>query len=290
MKPKIKMKLLIISLIIIFNIIILSIILLMLNKNSRLTFEKMKRMPQEKIISILENITDKELIELSYHKEETLTNDLHKFDDFSVKLIQGEKWGEYNCYFGSFSSLEEAKEVALKYLGKNKEIEFIGENDIYYQFRIKKENSLIREIFYKDSVIKFSKDSLLDKNDKYGYYIRNAVFQKLDYNTVLTIMDLENSDGLYRYFKENHDEYIYTKYTIIVVYGDWGLNNRVLLKKHISKISKSTGKIEIDEYIIKDDVEIPNSRPEEPEPPDYNQAMNELKRYNINEVINELIK
>ena len=82
MKPKIKMKLLIISLIIIFNIIILSIILLMLNKNSRLTFEKMKRMPQAKIISILENITDKELIELSYHKEETLTNDLHKLDDF----------------------------------------------------------------------------------------------------------------------------------------------------------------------------------------------------------------
>lgn len=290
MKPKIKIKLLIISLIIIFNIIILSIILLMLKKNSSLTFEKMKRMPQEKIISILENISDEELIELSHHNEETLNNNLHKFDDFSVKLIQGEKWDEYNCYFGSFSSLEEAKEVALKYLGKNKEIEFIGENDIYYQFRIKKGNSLIREIFYKDSVIKFSKDSFLDKNDKYGYYIRNAVFQKLDYNTVLTIMDLENRDAIYRYFKESHDEYIYTKYTITIVYGDWGLNNRVLLKKHISKISKSTGKIETDEYIIKDDVEIPNSRPEEPEPPDYNQAMNELKRYNINEVINELIK
>ena len=82
----------------------------------------------------------------------------------------------------------------------------------------------------------------------------------------------------------------YTKYTITIVYGDWGLNNRVLLKKHISKISKSTGKIETDEYIIKDDVEIPNSRPEEPEPPDYNQAMNELKRYNINEVIKALKK
>ena len=41
---------------------------------------------------------------------------------------------------------------------------------------------------------------------------------------------------------------------------------------------------------MKRDVEIPNSRPEEPEPPDYKQAMNEVKRYNINEVINELIK
>ena len=74
MKPKIKIKLLIISLIIIFNIIILSIILLMLNKNSSLTFEKMKRMPQEKIISILENISDEELRSLLRDEAKVILN------------------------------------------------------------------------------------------------------------------------------------------------------------------------------------------------------------------------
>ena len=51
-----------------------------------------------------------------------------------------------------------------------------------------------------------------------------------------------------------------------------------------------SGKVKKYKVDMKRNVEIPNSRPEEPEPPDYNQAMNELKRYNINEVINELIK
>ncbi|MCR5637018.1 MAG: hypothetical protein K6F76_07575 [Clostridiales bacterium] len=159
--------------------------------------------------------------------------------------------------------MEQAKETALDFAVSGGytdcSIEFIGENDLYYQLRVKRGPFAYRMNFYKDSVIKFSKGDSSYYGGKTHYSFADVVFQKLDHDTVLTIMDLENCDGLYRYFEENDNEYIFTQYKITTVGGDWGLNCTVSLTKYVTAISKKTGTISTYTSIIKKDVIIPNS-------------------------------
>ena len=116
---------------------------------------------------------------------------------------------------------------------------------------------MIVGLLYKDNVIKFPDNN---EESKY-YYFEDIIFQKMDYDTVLTIMDLENRDSFYRYFEENDNEYIYTLYEIETVWGDWNINNRVSLVKYVTTINKTTGTIEQYKSSVKEDVEVPNSAP-----------------------------
>lgn len=279
MKSKRKIVFLILCLIAIFAIIILFITnkSTQTNKyasetNSSPTLEKMKKMTQNELISAIENITDEQLVEIAYGSNGILSTDLHDFDTFSVDFLEGENGYQGESWYGtgiwlagSVSSLEQAKEIALDFATSDRytdySIEFIGENDLYYQLRVKRGPFAYRMNFYKDSVIKFSKGDSSYYGGKTHYSFANVIFQKLDYDTVLTIMDLENPNALYRYFEEKDNEYIYTKYRITTVDGDWGLNSTVSLTKYVTKISKKTGTIDTYTTNIKNDVTIPNSAP-----------------------------
>lgn len=281
MKKKIKVILLILCLIVIVAIMIFSIN----NKsaqndtthkqenNNSSILKKMKSMSQEELITAIENITDEQLVEIAYGSNGIFNTDLHKFDDFSVDFLEGENGYQGESWYGSdiwlagsVSSLEQAKAIALDFATSARytdySIEFIGENDLYYQLRVKRGPFAYRMNFYKDSVIKFSKGNSNYHEGKTHYSFSDVIFQKLDYDTVLTIMDLENGNALYRYFEENDKEYIYTHYRITTVGGDWGLNSTVSLTKYVTKIYKNTGTISTHSITIKEDIIIPDSAPE----------------------------
>ncbi len=79
-------------------------------------------------------------------------------------------------------------------------------------------------------------------------------------------MDLVNSNSkmygdhiLYRYIKESDNEYAYVQYRTEFDGGDWGMSDRVSLKKCVSKINKTTGTISESSTYIKDEIAIPGT-------------------------------
>ena len=255
MKKTIIFKLLVICLLIILGVILGKIILKQYIDS--LFPQKMNHMAQDEIVLVLENITDKKLIELYHSSNLVLNTDLHKLDDFSVEFIEGEYWYGYDIWLsGSVSSLDEAKKIALDFAKSDKYatdycIEYIGENNLYYQLRVQRGDSTYRINFFKDSIIKFP------ENDSNHYSFSDVIFQELDYNIVFTIMDLVTGKPLYRYFEDKGNQYIYTDYWITKVWGDWGLNNTISLEKNVTKIDKNTGFIYRHSSVIKKDIEIP---------------------------------
>ena len=119
--------------------------------------------------------------------------------------------------------------------------------------------------FYKDSIIKFSK-GVETSGGELHYRFSDVIFQRLDYDTVLTVMDLVNSNSriygdhvLYRYFEESDNEYSYVQYKTELHGGDWGINDRVCLKKCVSTINKTSGTISESFEYIKYEVAIPGT-------------------------------
>lgn len=216
-----------------------------------ITFEKMEKMSDDEIVYMLDNITDKQLADISYYRNEKLNKDFHIPDNFSVELEKGtfgngefyyrEKWYIVN---GSFPSLEAANNMMTSYADEEYSIDYIGENDYYYEFREvdKSTSPTYRYLLYKDSIVKY-KDYFLFSDGTKGYRFTDMVFQKKDYETILTIMDLENLDTFYRSFKENNHEFIYTSYEITRVVGDYNLNDECYLEKTEVRIDKNTGEI-----------------------------------------------
>ncbi len=242
--------------------------------------EDLKTMTHDELVYAFENITDGQLIEIYNNPKIPLSKNLHEFDTFGVEFLKAEKgeptelWYESDVWLsGSVSSSEQAKEIASRF-GKAQDaagytVEFIGENDLYYQFRVTIDYSLVdyafRINFYKDSIFKFSK-SVETYGGELHYRFSDVIFQKLDYETVLTVMDLVNSNSrmygdyiLYRYFEENDTEYSYVQYRTEVDVGDWGISDRVSLKKCVSKINKATGTISESSTYIKDEIAIPGT-------------------------------
>lgn len=233
-------------------------------------FQKLENMTHDELVSALENITDEELVDLANSPWNVLSKDYRTFDTFSVPFLDGnphEMWYESDFWLaGTVSSVEQAREAArdfAKVLARECTVEFIGENDLYYQFRVIEGADdyryAYRMNFYKDSVLRYSKPTVIDSNRKPHYIFEDAIFQKLDYDTVLTVMDQQNRYGLYRYFEENDREYIYTEYRITGVGGDWGINDTVSLIKSVTRISKETGTLETTKTVIKKDVEVPGT-------------------------------
>ena len=237
---------------------------------SSAAYQRMKNMTQEELIAALEQITDEQLIELANQPKLQLTRDRRKFDSFSVDFLEGENgypgemWYEFNIWLsGSVSSLEQAEEIAWDFAGSDSyseyHVEYIGENDLYYQFRVVQGPFAYRINFYKDSVIKFTKGDSGYYGGKTHDSFQDVVFQKLDYETVLTVMDLENPNAFFRCFEETDRAYFYTQYKLNGSGGDWGIEDTVGLIKTVTKISKETGTIEIDSTVIKEPIPIPGT-------------------------------
>lgn len=237
----------------------------LLKQSNYLPYEEMKSMTQDELISMFENITEKQLVQLACnYYNETFSTNVHTFDDFSVKFLegkngyQGESWYGSDIWLaGSVSSLEQAKEIALKFAKSDTytdySIDYIGENDLYYQLRVKRGPYVYRMNFFKDSIIKFSKGEKY-RGGEMHYYFDDVIFQKIDYDTILTIMDLVYGVGKYRYLEEKDNEYLYVLYNVSTETVEMNTYGIAALKKHVIKISKETGKIEKNITTIKDNV------------------------------------
>lgn len=250
--------------------------------NNSKTMQELKSLTQKDLISAIENITDDQLIEICFGANCVLSKGLYKLDTFGVDFIEGEYWENISR---SVSSKEEALKIAYTSTsekGSNVSIEFIGENDLYYEVRstysrffkntttnmfgitkseIEESKYPRRFIFFKDNVIKIEGKAYNSgySEPSYSYYFSNGVFQKRDYNTVLSTLDIVYGDCLYRYMEENEKEYVYTRYYIEVVGGDYGVDSTVSLKREQIKVDKNSGKISLErEITIKENISFSN--------------------------------
>jgi len=244
------------------------------------TLIKMQKMSQEELILKIEDISNDELIDIAYGTNAVLINNLVPLDTFSADLDEDEKWYTTPIWLaGSVSIYEEAEKIALNFAnlpGYSGNVVYIGDNDLYYEFRVERkinqEAAFIeknRMIFFKDSVVTFGEGETYNRNSKNEfttYSIDDAVFKKIDYDTVLSFFDglnyLSPSNLLYRYMQETDKEINYIEYTTSLVGGDWGLNDTASLLKTTYSISKETGILSINKETLKDNVEIPGSAPD----------------------------
>jgi len=92
------------------------------------------------------NLSDEQLRELVWQNwhGNSIIPDFHEFDDFGVELLQeGDDWNgitltsheNFHSTYPSANSVDEAYESARRFR-EDATIEFIGENDFYYSFRV----------------------------------------------------------------------------------------------------------------------------------------------------------
>ena len=198
----------------------------------------------------VERMTDARLIREARGDNKFDVADFRTPDDFGVALENLEYWHQIRT--NSVSSVadaeKEVKSVFLKQNADDYKTDFIGENDYYYQFRLRytgepdeTHTMFLRIIVYKTSA------RFCSFNSKTGYY---SEIRFLDRNSVLYLMDLEvffdiynwnSARVLYRKFEETDKEYTHTYYRISITDGDWDVNDKAVLERIKCGVDKSGG-------------------------------------------------
>jgi hypothetical protein len=174
----------------------------------------------------VENITDEELLSFAERQHLGIIDvpDFFMADTFGVPLMQGEIWQTFQ--HKSVSSRSEARQEVEKIVSGIIDciytIEFIGENEYYFSFRLDctynspfSHSQNARRTIYRIKVYKDSVMSNFFTNS--GYY---GVIHSLDKDTVRNLIDLYVLTGssskriLYRTLHETDNEYIYTFYSV----------------------------------------------------------------------------
>jgi len=212
----------------------------------------------------IENMTENELKEEVQRKGKIAVRDFYKPNDFGIKLKGNGGLGGNNetWFFNQFNSVftrEEAEDelrlwIKKRNLGyevnKMEKMEYIGENDYYFQYhfeysylRAKNSSDYNRCIIYKES----AKYVELPANSR---NINRSEIRALDYNSVRDLLDLDLWYFSYwtsfyriiwRDFSEEENEFVYTYYRTGVLGGDWGIDDVAILRKTIIKVNKITG-------------------------------------------------
>lgn len=199
----------------------------------------------------VENMSDKQLLEEVYLENKFYISDFYKPDDFGVKLKENEWW--HQLQLNSVDTVEEARNevdsFALMQNPASYTIDYIGENEYYYQFSLTYSavnvpvTYIFRVIVYKES----AKYCTFNSQDGYYYEIRalnkKAVLELCDLNTFFSVASLYSERVLYREISETEDEYIYTLYAAYIIGGDWGIDDTACLVKGGYKIDKISGEI-----------------------------------------------
>ena len=201
----------------------------------------------------VESMSDERLLELFASDNYLNIPNFYVPDNFGVPFIDGEQWG------GSISSssaksatqaVSQIEEFGFVKSSDSYDIEYIGENQYYYSFRITCSHidnetmepfaHIYRYFVYKESA------KYITFNNQTGYYFE---IRALDKKSVLDLLDFEaylwfrsGTSIIYRDFEETATEYIYTFYTINRIWGDWGMSDTAILGKSIRRVDKKTGK------------------------------------------------
>lgn len=196
----------------------------------------------------VKNMSDDQLIEEVYYQDKFPISDFYIADDFGIALEKGETMTFTRL--NSVSSVESAKNEVINMVTmrdpKTYIIDFIGENEYYYQFKLKHNSKKWVDLWYTYRVLVF-KDSMLHCtfNNSVGSSIE---IKNLKRDIVLNLLDLEAyfrtlGRVIYRELTENNYEYIYTYYEVSITYGDWGLMDTACLHEIIIQVDKATGKM-----------------------------------------------
>ncbi len=196
----------------------------------------------------VESISDGRLINHYLQKDESVIPDFYEPDDFGVKPEQGETWHEIssNSVCTADAAKNEVNDFAFKQKPASHTVDYIGENNYYYEFRLRytlgktPESAVytVRVIVYKDSA------KYCGFSSQTGYF---AEICALNRSSVLELLDLEvflhygAGNTVYRELTETGGEYIYTLYRIGGGSGDWNVNDRVTLEKITLAVNKKTG-------------------------------------------------
>jgi hypothetical protein len=209
----------------------------------------------------IENITDEELINLAYKKDKIAVSDFYTPDDFGIALKDKEWWHEVTL--NPISTFEGAEEEVISFVFMQNPgshtIDYIGENNFYYEFRVeyinrsweeylKNRGESLEEYTYTSRIIVYKESAkYCTFNSQTGYY---AEIRALDKDSVQNLLDLEafmsnhqlyTANIIYRDFVETDNEYVYTYYRTYIAGGDYNVNCEAVLEKMETSINKKTG-------------------------------------------------
>ena len=198
----------------------------------------------------IENMTDERLIEEAYGGTKVSVPDFYLPDDFGVEFEYGEYWP--HVWLNSVSTADEAEEEAelfvLAQTPASYTIDYIGENEYYYQFKVKYSYQNPRPVTFIARIIVYKLSArYLTFDSQNGYYSeiraldRNSVFELLDLETFLYHNPWRSARVIYRDLNETSGEYVYTYYRTSITRGDLGSPDVAHLEKVEIKINKITG-------------------------------------------------
>jgi hypothetical protein len=206
--------------------------------------------PAFKSAAEIENMTDEQLIKEVNKGNRFDVADFRLPDDFGVSLQDNESW--QHAKLNSVSSITDAEKEAKSFASAQNTggytADYIGENDYYYEYRLKYTGDHDTENLISTRIIVYKESAMFCAfNNKTGYY---SEIRALDGDSVLYLLDLDVFFDVYnwdsariirREFNETASEYIYTYYRVSITSGDWELNDRAVLEKIKCGIDKTTG-------------------------------------------------
>ena len=217
-----------------------------------------------------ERMTNKQLIAEAQKQNKHPVGDFFIPDDFDVEIEAEEMW--YQIWLNSASTVEEARNEVEAFTDmqstSSHEITYIGENNYFYQFKLKYSGKNFPEYVYTYRIVVWKNSALFCTfNNQDGYCFE---IKMLDNTSVRNILDLnfyiynylfQSGRIIHRELTEDANYFYYTFYEISITYGDWGLYNTANLEKRQSRINKQTGELEM-HYFSKNikSVTIPGTR------------------------------
>ncbi len=200
-----------------------------------------------------ENISDEEL--------EFVAKNNPKYP-YNLGLINGKQYGR--VVSSSSSSPEDAIEVVTNHFTNNNypfsintvvEVWIDIETEVFYGVYVKWEhNSSGKKSYYDEYVISFKKDIFDCRlrnvyNDEDYFLVKtnnpDQIRQILDILYYNNTYNISGSKLLKSEVLETEDQFIYQSYGTRVVYGDWGMKDKVSLLKEIWTINKASGELNL---------------------------------------------
>jgi hypothetical protein len=190
----------------------------------------------------LENMSGEEFLD-AFLNDKFPANNIYRVEDFGTPVANNEFMDYQSFYNLSASSREQAQQMVVNHYNEHSaqvlEIEFIGENQYFYSFRV----NLFWQLPQGHSVIR----AVILKNEIYYYTPGGHFFRKLDKETIKNMMDIRAFTGvrnfpgsdivIYSTVYETEAEFIYTWYRATTEFSN------AILVKRTTVIDKPTGQI-----------------------------------------------
>jgi len=198
----------------------------------------------------VEAMTDQQLINEVKQTDKFRVPGFCEPDDFGVPLASGEIWQD--VFTSSASTVNEARDIAVSFAAAQHPLwytlDYIGENNYYYEFRLVYNGTYLPDLFYTNRLVMYKTSAKYCTFDSHSGY--NLQIRALDSRSVLDILDLEayflnclwaSQSIIYREFKDTGSEYVYTYYNAYVCGGDWNMYDSAVLSKTEIRVDKTTG-------------------------------------------------